>query len=169
MIKSLFEILPIYEFEEKMEVSEWVKENQALGLIGEKIVKKYLEEKYDAIVTKMDDKVGYDFWVEMGNSNFAVEVKITETNRDVFFLTITELLKAYKLGELYNIYRVVKKDNTYKIYIINNPIDILDIDVEILKHGYENALVKIVSSDFKVILKDSFIESLPCVEISKIS
>ena len=115
----------------------------------------------------MDDKVGYNLWVEMRNGNFAVEVKITETYKDVFFLTITELLKAYNLDKLYNIYHVVKIDNTYKIYIINNPIEVLDIEVEMLNHGYENELVKIVSSDFKVILKDFFMQSLPCVEISK--
>lgn len=78
-----------------MEVSNWVKENQALGLIGEEIVKKYLEGKYEAIVTKMDDNVGYDFWVEMSDSNFAVEVKITETQR---YILMRVILKGYRYG-----------------------------------------------------------------------
>ena len=42
--KNLFELLPVYEFEEKIEASEWVKENQELGLMGEEIVKKYLRK-----------------------------------------------------------------------------------------------------------------------------
>ena len=41
MIKSLFDILPIYQYEEIINVSEWVKENQEIGLRGEEIVKKY--------------------------------------------------------------------------------------------------------------------------------
>ncbi len=151
MIKNLFEILPVYEFEEKIEVSEWVKENQALGLNGEEIVKIYLEIQYNATVTKMDDQVGYDLWVEMKNSNFAVEVKTTEGQSEVFFLTMTELLKSVKLGELYNIYRVVKNEDMYKFYIINNPIEMLGIDIEVLKRGYESDFARIMPSDFKVI------------------
>lgn len=166
MIKSLFEILPIYEYEEKNLVSEWVKENQEMGLRGEEIVKRYLEKRYNAKVTKMEDYIGYDLWVEMEGGNFAVEVKTTEEHIDTFFLTITEILKAKRLGEIYNIYRVVKKNDIYKIYILNNPIEMLNIDVGLLENGYENNFVKMYSRDFKVFLKDSLIENVPCIEIA---
>lgn len=166
MIKSLFEILPIYEYEEKKDVSEWVQENQEIGLRGEEVVKKYLEKKYNAIVTNMEDYIGYDLWVEMDGESFAVEVKTTEDHIDTFFLTITEILKAKKLGEIYNIYRVVKQNDVYKIYILNNPIELFDIDVELLENGYENDFVKIYSKDFKVCIKNSLIVNAPCIEFT---
>ena len=71
-----------------------------------------------------------------------------------------------RLGEIYNIYRVVKKNDIYKIYILNNPIEMLDIDGGLLENGYENNFVKMYASDFKVFLKDSLIENVPCIEIA---
>lgn len=82
MKKSLFDILPIYQYEEIIDVSEWVKENQEIGLRGEEIVKKYLEDKYNALVTKVEDSSGYDLWVKIEDEEFAVEVKTTETHME---------------------------------------------------------------------------------------
>ena len=165
MIKSLFDILPIYQYEEIIDVSEWVKENQEIGLRGEEIVKKYLEDKYNALVTKVEDSAGYDLWVKIEDEEFAVEVKTTEEHKDIFFLTITEILKAKKLGSSYNIYRVVKKNDKCKVYIINDPIEFLNIDITVFKKGYENDLVQIYPSDVKIILKESVLEQFPCFDI----
>lgn len=165
MIKSLFDILPIYQYEEIIDVSEWVKENQEIGLRGEEIVKKYLEDKYNALVTKVEDSYGYDLWVKIEDEEFAVEVKTTETHMDTFFLTITEILKAKKLGSVYNIYRVVKKNDVYKIYIINNPIELLNIDVAVFEKGYENDLIQMYANDVKIILKESVLDQFPSFEI----
>lgn len=166
MTKNLFDVLPVYEFEETIETSEWVKENQDIGNSGEKVVKRFLENKYNAIVTKMEDFAGYDLWVKIKDDEFAVEVKTTEEHRDTFFMTITEILKAKKLGSVYNIYRVVKTIDAYKIYILNNPIELFDIDVELLENGYENDFVKIYSNDFKVCIKNSLIVNAPCIELA---
>ena len=165
MIKSLFDILPIYQYEEIIDVSEWVKENQEIGLRGEEIVKKYLEDKYNALVTKVEDSAGYDLWVKIEDEEFAVEVKTTEEHKDIFFLTITEILKAKKLGSSYNIYRVVEKNDKCKVYIINDPIEFLNIDITVFKKGYENDLVQIYPSDVKIILKESVLEQFPCFDI----
>ena len=165
MIKSLFDVLPIYQYEEIIDVSECVKENQEIGLRGEEIVKKYLEDKYNALVTKVEDSSGYDLWVKIEDEEFAVEVKTTETHMDTFFLTITEILKAKKLGSVYNIYRVVKKNDVYKIYIINNPIELLNIDVAVFEKGYENDLIQMYANDVKIILKESVLDQFPSFEI----
>lgn len=165
MTKNLFDVLPVYEYEEKIETSEWVKENQEMGNSGEKIVKRFLENKYNAIVTKMEDFAGYDLWVKIGDDEFAVEVKTTEAHMDTFFLTITEILKAKKLGSVYNIYRVVKMNNVYKIYIINNPIELLNIDVAVFEKGYENDLIQMYANDVKIILKESVLDQFPSFEI----
>lgn len=165
MIKSLFDVLPIYQYEEIIDVSEWVKENQEIGLRGEEIVKKYLEDKYNALVTKVEDSSGYDLWVKIEDEEFAVEVKTAETHMDTFFLTITEILKAKKLGSVYNIYRVVKKNDVYKIYIINNPIELLNIDVAEFEKGYENDLIQMYANDVKIILKESVLDQFPSFEI----
>lgn len=167
MIKNLFDILPVYGFEEKIEISGWVRENQDLGISGEEIIKKFLEKKYNAIVTKMEDFAGYDLWVKMGNDEFAIEVKTTEEHIDTFFLTITEILKAKKLGDIYNIYRVVKQECVYKIYIINNPVEFLDIDVEQLNKGFKNDLMQIYLNDFKVVLNESVLNNIPSFEIDE--
>lgn len=42
----------------------------------------------------------------------------------------------------------------------------LDIDGGLLENGYENNFVKMYASDFKVFLKDSLIENVPCIEIA---
>lgn len=165
MIKNLFDVLPVYGFEEKIDVSEWVKDNQNLGISGEEIIKKFLERKYNAIVTKMEDFAGYDLWVKMENGEFAVEVKTTEEHIDTFFLTITEILKAKKMGDIYNIYRVVKQGCDYKIYIINNPVEFLDIDVERLNKGYKNDFMQIYLNDFKIVLNESVLNNVPSFEI----
>lgn len=165
MIKDLFDILPIYEFEEKIDISDWVKENQELGISGEEIVKKYLEKKYKAIVTKMEDVAGYDLWVKMESDEFAVEVKTTEEHTETFFLTITELQKAKKLGDKYNIYRVVKNKHSSEVYIINNPVKTLDIDIDSLCIRYENNFVKIYLSDIKIVLNKMIFSNIPCFEI----
>lgn len=167
MIKDLFEILPVYKYDEKIDVSEWVKENQSLGISGEEIVKKFLEKNYNAVVTKMDDFFGYDLWVKIEDDEFAVEVKTTEEHIETFFLTITELLKAKKLGDIYNIYRVVKNNDVYKVYIINNPIKFFDIDMNVLEKGYENEVVKIYFHDMKVVMKDSMLNDVPSFNVTE--
>ena len=124
-----------------------------------------MEDKYNALVTKVEDSSGYDLWVKIEDEEFAVEVKTTETHMDTFFLTITEILKAKKLGSVYNIYRVVKKNDVYKIYIINNPIELLNIDVAVFEKGYENDLIQMYANDVKIILKESVLDQFPSFEI----
>ena len=160
----MFELLPIHQYEEKIEVSDWVKENQDLGVLGEKIVKKFLKSKYGAKVIKEKDYKGYDLWVQINDEGFAVEVKTTESDLNTFFLTITEVLKAREMGQLYNIYRVLKKGNIYKIYILNDPIKILKLNTDILKNGYKNEFVEIYWKDFRITVSDDVFKRIPAFE-----
>lgn len=136
-----------------------------MGEMGEKIVKKFLEQKYQAIVTKKSDYAGYDFEVKIKNQKFAVEVKTTVHHLNQFYISYNELKTAEKLRENYYIYRLYICGNEKRLFVIKNPIALLEINQKLLGTIFENEKVSAKIDGLAIILKDEFIEKLPVVNV----
>lgn len=111
--------------------SEWVNDALKRGEVGEKAVKIYLENKYNAIVKKQLDFIGYDYLVKVGDMETFVEVKTSSNNR--LFISINEIEKAKEYGEKYHLYFVITEEQDTniictKLFVMKNPYEKLSLD-----------------------------------------
>lgn len=168
-IYSLIDVLPIYKFkneiQDERDVADWVSEQNELGQYGEEIIKKFLKERYQAVVNKKPDYAGYDFEVIIKDHNFVVEVKTTENHVNQFYISINELKKAAEIKGDYFIYRLYIHDKIGSLFVIRNPISLLDIDQAILETLVENEKISARIDGLAISLKDEFIRKLPVIDI----
>lgn len=89
-VYSLLDVIPVYKSEnEKINEHEgidWLVEQNEMGNTGAKIIRNFLELKYQAVVEKKPDYAGYDFGGTIGTHKFAVEVKTTEHHINKFYI-----------------------------------------------------------------------------------
>lgn len=171
-VYSLLDVMPVYrsENDEKInehEVIDWIAEQNEMGNIGEKIIKNFLELKYQAVVEKKTDYAGYDFGVTIGTHKFAVEVKTTEHYMNKFYISYNELKTAAKLRENYYIYRLHIAGKRKSLFIIKDPITLLGIDQSLLGNIIVNDVISARIDGFAINLNDKFIRKLPVIDISK--
>lgn len=166
---ALTDVLPIYKYENEMQDEynsvDWIAEQSELGEYGEKIIKKFLKERYQAIVNKKPDYAGYDFEVTIKNHNFVVEVKTTENHINQFFISSNELKKAAEIKGNYYIYRLYIHDRIGRLFVIRDPISLLNIDKTLLETFVENERICARIDGLAISLKEEFIKKLPIIDI----
>lgn len=168
-VYELLNVLPVYgvKNEKKIEkdVVDWLSEQNEIGQSGEKIVKNFLETKYQAIVEKKPDYIGYDFEVTINNQKLAVEVKTTIRHVNQFYISANELKTAVELNDDYYIYKLNLRENGGKLFIIKNPVNLLDIDPILLETILENQKISAKMDGLVITLKDALIKELPVIDI----
>lgn len=166
---SLIDLLPIYKFEDEVQdddnSDDWVTEQNELGKYGEGIIKNFLEERYQAVVNKKPDYAGYDFEVIIKDHNFVVEVKTTESNVNQFYISSNELKKAAEFKGNYYIYRLYIQEGIGRLFIIRNPIYLLNIDQAILETLIENENISARIDGLAISLKQELLKKLPVIDI----
>ncbi len=174
-VYSLFEVMPVFlktntgndKTIEAMPNSDWLLKKEELGSYGEKIIKEFLEKNYNAIVTKQQDYIGYDFLVKIRNREFAVEVKTSAFDKNKFFISRNELEKAYELGEDYYIYKLYVEKDTNTLNIIQNPLKAFGIDKDkIFNSVVENDKVNIKIDGIEINMSDVFMEQLTTINVT---
>lgn len=174
-VYSLFEVMPVFlktntendKTIEAMPNSDWLLKKEELGSHGEKIIKEFLEKNYNAIVTKQQDYIGYDFLVKIRNREFAVEVKTSVFDKNKFFISRNELEKAYELGEDYYIYKLYVEKDTNTLNIIQNPLKAFGIDKDkIFNSVVENDKVNIKMDGIEINMSDVFMEQLTTINVT---
>lgn len=170
-VYSLLDVIPVYKSEnEKLnehEVIDWLAEQNEMGNTGEKIIRNFLELKYQAVVEKKPDYAGYDLGVTIGTHKFAVEVKTTEHHINKFYISYNELKTAAELREDYYIYRLHISGNRKILFIIKDPITLLKIDQSLLGNIIVNDVISVRIDGLAITLNDTFIKKLPVIDISK--
>lgn len=143
------------------ENSNWVQENLLRGSEGEAFVKEILIKIYgEDSVKKEPDYAGYDFIVNTKKETKRIEVKTTIDEKYPFFISINELETADKFKDEYYIYWVIMKNKKNKIYILNDPIITLNIDMNYIRRISDTSLCEIETEEFKVKFKDETIKEM---------
>jgi len=157
--------------EEDSKCPDWVKKNITLGEFGEELAMNYLTAMnlVPERVSLVCSRKGYDIKVTRNNQDIAYEVKTTTNDYMKFYISYTELKTAEKLKENYNIFliNINKKEQYIKGYIINNPIESLDINLRDLINLYENSTLEIVPSNFIIHIKDIASERFDSIDMQK--
>lgn len=162
-VYSLLDVIPVYKSEnEKInehEVIDWLAEQNEMGNTGEKIIRNFLELKYQAVVEKKPDYAGYDFGVTIGTHKFAVEVKTTEHHINKFYISYNELKTAAELREDYYIYRLHISGNRKILFIIKDPITLPKIDQSLLGNIIVNDVISARIDGLAITLNDTWFSS----------
>lgn len=147
---------------DNFEFNNWVKENAERGAEGEQYIKDILINRYDEKnVKKEPDHMGYDFSVITNTGILRIEVKTTVNKKYPIFMSINEMKKAnfYKLD--YFIYYVIIEQNKRPyVYVINDPISNLLIDMEYIERSYKSEYCLIGTDKFAVKINTEFLESM---------
>ena len=169
-ITPLIDFVPVYKVYESNEFlhnenpindeqCSWVEKLKEKGNIGEKIVEKYIIQKYTgSIVKKQLDHVGYDFQVCVGDSVSCVEVKTTNEGNNRFFMSSNEVRIAKEKEDMYYVFFVcLNKYDGGTIYVIKNPFVVLGLNkIYEQTEINESALLKINSLEITITNFDKF-------------
>ncbi|PJI06551.1 MULTISPECIES: DUF3883 domain-containing protein [Clostridium] len=168
-INNNFQNNSLYEHKDNVNFLEnefpsdnWIKENKLRGNEGEEFVKNLLIKIYgEKNVKKQPDYAGYDFLVRVEKSFKMIEVKTTIDEKYPFFISINELKKAIENMNNYFIYWVIIKDTEKtKVYILNNPVDILNLNKNYILRSLDSKMYEITTEEFRIKLKDDLIKNL---------
>lgn len=136
---------------------EWWKVAEENGKLGEDIILKYLRSRYQN-VEKVKDYEGYDFKVREKELIYRIEVKTVQDTSNPIYITTNELSKANQYHEEYYIYLVVanKKKKNAIIYIIQNPIKTLRIDIDMVNSIQDEEFCTIEKKVLRIYFKEEF-------------
>ncbi|WP_372812727.1 DUF3883 domain-containing protein [Paenibacillus sp.] len=144
-------------------IPEWVKVNSAIGQFGELLAIEHLKVEHQNNVKLVSDdaKKGYDVEVKIDGEIHAYEVKTTKQNNNKFFITQNELKAANKKRDSFHIIFIKISDDEHSIsgYIIDNPIETLEIDYESITQMTRLANIDIKADRFIVNISENYIIS----------
>jgi Domain of unknown function (DUF3883) len=149
--------------DEEEQIFSWLDENQKLGELGEKIALEYLKGLYENLtLVSQDTKKGYDIEVELdSNKVLGFEVKTSLSNYG-FHITYNELKVASNKKDDYYIFflTVNKEENVVEGYLIQNPIDELNINFEQITNVIETQSVMVIPNKFFIKFKNGYLQNL---------
>lgn len=151
---------------------KWLNNRIKIGDYGERIVEAYLRENIMGKIERVSLKnssIGYDIEVKYDDNCFeGYEVKTTKSKNYNFQITINELNVAKTLKENYNIFyvQIDEKNESITGYIIKNPIDVLNIDVDKITHYIECNNIYIMPNKFIVKFNANYLTQLSTINLN---
>ncbi|OLN22552.1 hypothetical protein BTO30_09625 [Domibacillus antri] len=143
---------------------DWLDDNKEKGEKGERLALAYLENNYKQVrsVSHIASK-GYDIEVlcEKTNTILGFEIK-TSVTENKFFITYNELGKANRMKDnyfLFFIYFQEDKNESYA-YIIQNPLQELQIDFLKLTEPIQTDKATVIPSQFRISMDLEYLEKL---------
>lgn len=150
------------------EQENWLDQKIKLGEFGEKLALEYLKEtNLDVKLVSDQAYLGYD--IELNSiPKEGVEVKTSRKNLG-FHITLNELKKAFEMKEKYNLFyiKIGDEDDAIMGYIINNPIEKLNINYKNLTTKSENNEINIIPNKFYISFKIKFLKTIQCINLEK--
>ncbi|SDH45150.1 DUF3883 domain-containing protein [Desulfosporosinus hippei] len=157
--------------DENSDCPEWVNNNNKLGAFGEEVVLRYLSSLGSNLIhmSKVNSSAGYDIQTNILGETLYYEVKTTRNRFLKFFISYNELKISNINRDSYKIFIVYVNDEHKKIegYIVSNPIGAFDIDFNVLTQVYETPYVNLLANNFRVQIKETYLDNLKAIDLSK--
>ncbi len=148
---------------------EWVTKKNKLGAFGEKLALNYLNSLNlnPQQVSTISSSYGYDILIRDGDVEIVYEVKTTSRVEDKFYISYNELKVASGLGDQYNIFYIHVDPQNHNIYgyIIQNPIETLNINIRKITEIFENSVIQMMPSSFIIQLKQDAISEMESINM----